>query len=58
MTNHSIENIGRVLASWVHLTHRYALSLVLLVSVATGGLLYYTANNLGINTDTAIPAQL
>ena len=53
MANSFIEHIGRILAGWVHLTHRYALSLVLLASVATGALLYYTVNNLGINTDTA-----
>ncbi len=53
MANSFVEHIGRVLAGWVHLTHRYALGLVLLASVATGALLYYTANNLGINTDTA-----
>jgi len=53
MANSFIENISRFLAGWVHLAHRYALSLVLLAFVATGALLYYTANNLGINTDTA-----
>jgi hypothetical protein len=37
----------------VQLTHRFAVGLVLLTSLATGGMLYYTAKNLGINTDTA-----
>jgi hopanoid biosynthesis associated RND transporter like protein HpnN len=47
------EQVGQVLAWWVSLTHRYALMLVLLATIATGVLLYYTVNNLGINTDTA-----
>jgi hypothetical protein len=53
MANKFIAHIGKILALWVRLTHRYALPLVLLASLATGTLLYYTANNLGINTDTA-----
>ena len=52
MANSFVEHTNRLLSGWVHLTHRYALGLVLLASVATGALLYYTANNLGINTDT------
>jgi len=44
---------NRILSRWVYLSYRYALGLVLLASLATGALLYYTANNLGINTDTA-----
>ena len=53
MADNFLENTNRILGGWVYLTHRYALGLVLLASVATGALLYYTANNLGINTDTA-----
>jgi hopanoid biosynthesis associated RND transporter like protein HpnN len=53
MANNFLEHTNRILGGWVYLTHRYALALVLLASVATGTLLYYTANNLGINTDTA-----
>jgi len=45
--------VGQILAHWVKLTHRFALWFVVLASLATAGLLYYTANNLGINTDTA-----
>ncbi len=47
------EHIGGSLAWWVTVTHRYALLFVLLGSIVTGALLYYTVNNLGIDTDTA-----
>ena len=47
------EHLGRILARWVNLTHRYALGFTILSLVVTGALLYYTVNNLGINTDTA-----
>jgi len=47
------EHVGRTLAWWVNMTHRYAVWFVLLACLLTGSLLYYTVNNLGINTDTA-----
>ena len=47
------ENVGQTLAWWVNMTHRYAVWVVLLSSLMTGSLLYYTIKNLGINTDTA-----
>ena len=45
--------MGQTLARWVDVTHRFALWFVLFASIITVALLYYTANNLGINTDTA-----
>ena len=53
MANGFLEHTNRILGAWVYLAQRYALGLVLVASVATGALLFYTANNLGINTDTA-----
>ncbi|MEJ2430883.1 MAG: MMPL family transporter [Deltaproteobacteria bacterium] len=53
MANNFLEQTNRILGGWVYLTHRYALALVLFASVASAALLHYTANNLGINTDTA-----
>ena len=53
MANNFLKQINRILGGWVYLTHRHALALVLFASVASAALLYYTANNLGINTDTA-----
>jgi hopanoid biosynthesis associated RND transporter like protein HpnN len=53
MANNFLEQINRILGGWVYLTHRYALAVVLFASVASAALLSYTANNLGINTDTA-----
>ena len=47
------ELVGQTLARWVNVAHRFALWFVLLASIITVALLYYTANNLGINTDTA-----
>jgi hopanoid biosynthesis associated RND transporter like protein HpnN len=47
------ELVGQALARWVSVTHRFALWVVLLASIITVALLYYTVNNLGINTDTA-----
>lgn len=47
------EKIGQTLAWWVGMTHRYAVWFVTLACLVTGSLLYYTVNNLGINTDTA-----
>jgi hopanoid biosynthesis associated RND transporter like protein HpnN len=47
------EFVGQTLARWVNLAHRFALWVVLLASIMTVALFYYTANNLGINTDTA-----
>ncbi len=47
------EHVGQTLAWWVNMTHRYAVWFVLLACLVTGSLLYYTVNNLGINTDTA-----
>ena len=47
------EHVGHTLAWWVNMTHRYAMWFVLLACIVTGSLLYYTVNNLGINTDTA-----
>jgi hopanoid biosynthesis associated RND transporter like protein HpnN len=52
MADNFLEKMNCILGGWVYLTHRYALILVLFASVATATLLYYTANNLGINTDT------
>ena len=47
------EHVGQTVAWWVNMTHRYAVWFVLFACIATGFLLYYTVNNLGINTDTA-----
>ncbi len=47
------EHVGQTLAWWVNMTHRYAVWFVLLACLVTGSLLYFTVNNLGINTDTA-----
>ncbi|UCF00926.1 MAG: hopanoid biosynthesis-associated RND transporter HpnN, partial [Deltaproteobacteria bacterium] len=47
------ELVGKALARWVKVAHRFALWVVLLASIITVALLYYTAKNLGINTDTA-----
>ena len=47
------ERVSQALASWVNVAHRFALWVVLLASIISVALLYYTANNLGINTDTA-----
>ena len=53
MANNFLQQTNRILGGWVYLTHRYALAVVLFASVTSAALLYYTANNLGINTDTA-----
>ena len=47
------ELLSQTLARWVNVAHRFALWFVLLGSIITVALLYYTANNLGMNTDTA-----
>jgi hopanoid biosynthesis associated RND transporter like protein HpnN len=53
MADGFLQSMNRGLGGWVHLTHRYALGFVLFTSMVTCALVYYTANNLGINTDTA-----
>ena len=53
MANGFLQSTNRIIGGWVYLTHRYALGFVLFASLVTCALLYYTANNLGINTDTA-----
>ena len=45
--------IERALAAWVDFARRFAWAVVVAALVATGGLLHYTATNLGMNTSTA-----
>ncbi len=53
MTKSYGEHLGRSLAWWVTMTHRYAMWVVALSCILTAILLHYTVNHLGINTDTA-----